>query len=127
MCPKHIEKDDEESLLRQANTHGYEGEDLHLGSLKTVHNLGHEDLEGVEIIGRPLYICNGLDDDDYSFMKKFYKDPVPQVLEVKEMSSVLCETPYAFYGNSVTLDWFYATGCVMISVKPMESRERLSL
>ncbi|KAI9464366.1 hypothetical protein HD554DRAFT_2026474 [Boletus coccyginus] len=108
----------------------YDEEHLHLLLHNAIGDFGPEDVEGVEIIGRHLNTRNGLDKmgkrQIYYFMKKYYRDPVSQVLEVKRMSSVLCETAYACYGNWVYTDRFYATGCMIISVQPGESRERLS-
>lgn len=108
----------------------YDEEHLHLLLHNAIGDFGPEDVEGVEIIGRHLNTRNSLDKmgkkQTYYFMKKYYRDPVSQVLEVKRMSSVLCETAYACYGNWVYTDRFYATGCMIISVQPGESRERLS-
>lgn len=118
-------------LLRPRLSHSYDDEHLHLLLHTIIGDFRPEDVEGVDIIGRQLNTKSGLDqmrkNGRYDFMKKYYKDPVPQVLEVKKMSSVLCETAYACYGNWVYTDRFYATACMMISVEPGESRERLSL
>lgn len=123
--------DDGLPLLRPGSRSSYDEDHLNVLLAQAVRNLGSKDLEGVEIIGRQLDRECGLDlmekRGEYNFMKKYYKDPVTQVLEVKEMSSVLCCSEYACYGNYVYSDMYYATGCMMISVEPKESRELLSL
>ncbi|KAG9316294.1 nucleophile aminohydrolase [Chiua virens] len=92
-----------------------------------VAKIGPEDMEGVEIIGRNLD-REDLDrmgpSNELRFMTKYFKDPVTQVLEVKEMSSILCETSYAFYGNSVTTERFYASACMVISVESQAQSDR---
>ncbi|KAG9308531.1 hypothetical protein JVU11DRAFT_11875 [Chiua virens] len=123
--------DDGYELRRPGPSDGTDEDYLHDFLEKLVEEITPEDMEGVEIIGRNLDPMDGLDlmgsRGRYSFMHKYYEDPVTQVLEVKEMSSILCETSYACYGNYVYTDRFYATACMMISVDPKGSRERLTL
>ncbi|KAF8553672.1 hypothetical protein OG21DRAFT_1413916 [Imleria badia] len=130
-APMDLLGDNGEPLLRPGSSDGHNEERLHQLLFHAIHRFGPEDVEGVEIIGRQLDRIDDLDQTEegrnYDFMEKYYKDPVPQVLEVKQMSSVLCETAYACYGNCVYTDRFYATACMMIYVRPGESRERLSL
>ncbi|KAH0832303.1 hypothetical protein J3R83DRAFT_13303 [Lanmaoa asiatica] len=130
-APIHSVGYDGELVLRPGLSDGYDDDNLHRLLWRVVEDLGPEDIEGVQIIGRRLDPACGLDEMGergiHHFMQEYYKNPVPQVLEVKEMSSVLCETAYACYGNYVYMDRFYATACMMISTKPRESRERLSL
>lgn len=130
-APMHRVGYDGLPMPRSGPSSSYDDDHLDLLLGHALGNSGPEDIEGVEIIGRPLDPKYGLNqmgnEGRYSFMKDYYKDPVTQVLEVKEMSSVLCETAYACYGNYVHMNRFYATACMMISVKPKESRECLAL
>ena len=116
---------------RNGRADGCEEDRLYELLAAAVDGLTPEDLEGVKIPGRRSDWDEGVDypgkDEDYDFMKEFYKDPVPQVLEVKQMTSVLCETVYALYGNDISTQRFYGAASMIISVKPKGLRERLAL
>lgn len=118
-----------ETFSNEGRGLGYNNDNMDLLLNLAVRDLTLQDLEGVDIIGRPMACPDSIEeeDDTSEHMNKFFKDPISQVLEVKEMSSVLWETSLAHYGKDSFMETFYGKACMMILVEPKESRKHLSL
>ena len=118
------------TLPRQWN-HGKNNEAEFLKD--ALRGLSIEEVEGVEITGRPfdlnaiLDFEEDVDDEDLTVLQPFYRDPVTKILEIQPMSSVETATPWAYYGNEATLEYVYGHACMLIALDPAASRKELVL
>jgi hypothetical protein len=93
--------------------------------------LSIEQVEGVILVGSRYKFDPRIFDDDYggyTWLRPFYRTPVPEVLEITPMkSSVNFKTSFMAYGNQAELEHFYGTACMLIAVEPAASRSLVGL